>query len=67
MKPYLDYLRDLPFGVYLGTLSALDLYFRKKNVEKLNVFAETNLVEIAKNFTTIDYPGSESTAAIVTI
>lgn len=67
MKRYLDYLRDVPFPVYLCSFSALDLYFRNKSLSTIHVIAETNLVEIAKTFPNIAYPGLESVDAVVHI
>lgn len=68
MLEIIDRLKDTPFPVYLSSFSALDTYFDSNNqIENVYAVAFTNLVEIAKVFTTVDYPGIEEADALIRI
>jgi poly(A) polymerase len=67
MKNLFEQLKKVPFEVYLASVSALHVYFGNSYPSKLYGIALTNLVEIAKNFQVVDYPGLEDVDAIVTL
>lgn len=66
MKKLLSQLKAAPVQLYLYSYSALDRFFRTRN-ENHHLKAVTNaqLVDIAKAFSTVEYPGLEDADAAV--
>ncbi len=60
MNPLTAYLDELPVPVYLAGSSALDAYYGDPSSERLIVAVEGNLIELAKVFDDLEYPGIES-------
>ena len=59
-------LYSFPFPAYLISFSALDNYFRMEPPGQFDVLTEGTLVDLAKHFDEIDYPGIEGYDGIVT-
>jgi poly(A) polymerase len=68
MKKILSQLNAAPVRLYLSSYSALDRFFRTRN-ENHHLKAVTNaqLVDIAKAFSTVEYPGMEDADAAVSL
>lgn len=60
-------LNALPKNVYLYSFSSLDKYFRIADIHVLYVAVESDLVDLARTFTAVQFPGLEDTDALVTM
>ena len=52
-------LNTLPHSVYLYSFSSLDSYFRVEDVHLLYVAVESGLIELARTFPDLQFPGTE--------
>ncbi|HUX22366.1 MAG TPA: HD domain-containing protein [Spirochaetia bacterium] len=59
MNPLMAYLDELPVPVFLSGSSALDLYFGYATQERLIVAVEGTLIDLARCFSNLEYPGIE--------
>ena len=68
MKKLLSQLKAAPIELYLSSYSALDRFFRTRNENHhLNAVTTAQLVDIAKAFSTVEYPGLEDADAAVSL
>ena len=63
MRPLLDHLVDLPFRSVLYGTSSLDIYHNRPESSTLYVYTEADLIELAKFFSALEYPGTENADA----
>lgn len=56
---------NIPFPVYLHSFSALGKYYKSKGNPVFYALAEADIVDIAKYFEDIDFPGIESVDALI--
>lgn len=66
VNPLTAYLDDLTVPVYLAGSSALDIYFGDGSSERLVVAVEGTLIDLAKSFSELEYPGIEEFDARLT-
>jgi poly(A) polymerase len=66
MKKLLSYLEGFPFPVYLSGTSALDVYYRLTSPHFLYLETEGTLINLAKSFTDLSYPGKSDVDAEIT-
>lgn len=59
-------LYSFPFPAYLASFSALDRYFRMEPSRQIDVLTEASLVDLAKHFDGLEYPGIEEYDGITT-
>ena len=64
MRPLLDHLDDLPFASVLHSTSSLDIYYDRPESSSLYVFTEADLIDLAKVYSGLEYPGLEVADAI---
>ncbi|MEW5818421.1 MAG: hypothetical protein AB1798_23910, partial [Spirochaetota bacterium] len=67
MDTFLTALIDLPFQFFLSSFSALDLFFRLDGNPVVQVLTEASLVDLAKVFPQLEYPGLENSDAVVRV
>ena len=63
MRPLLDHLEDLPYRSILYATSSLDIYYQRPESSMLYVYTEADLIELAKFYTALEYPGTEDADA----
>lgn len=65
MGRLVHYLEDITERSVLHSFSALDFYFGLPDARILHVYTEADLIELARAFSSIEYPGYENVDAIV--
>lgn len=65
MARLIHYLEDIPSRSVLHSFSALDFYHGMPDTKILHVYTEADLIELAKVYNGIEYPGHDKVDAIV--
>jgi poly(A) polymerase len=59
-----DSYKNLPAGVFLSSLSALELYYGKELSEPVSICLRGSLADIAREFDDVDFPGIDGCDAV---
>jgi poly(A) polymerase len=59
-----DFYKNLPSGVFIGSVSALELYYGKELSEPVNLVLRGSLADIAREFDDVDFPGMDGCDAV---